>query len=153
MDETSSVSAKHGQDCRPPIHPMTVAFPITLLIVTFLCDLAFYIWPNPILPTVALWTLGGGIVSAAGAGLLGFIDYFGSKEIRSLTAANIHMIGNVSILLLSVVNFLLRYGSSEGVPTSSFIISAIVFVVIHLTGWMGWTMVYRHGVGVSGKPL
>lgn len=132
-----------------PIHPMTVALPITLLVVTFVCDVAFYIVHEPVLATVALWTLGAGIAGAAIAGLFGFIDYFGDRRIRDLRAANIHMIGNVSILLLSIVNFLLRYDSAEGVPTSSLIISIIVFVVIHVTGWMGWTMVYRHGVGVS----
>jgi uncharacterized membrane protein len=132
-----------------PIHPMTVAIPITLLVATFVCDLAFYIVDEPVLATVALWALGAGIVFAAIAGLFGFIDYFGDRAIRDLRAANIHMIGNVSILVLSVVNFLLRYGSPEGVPTASLVISIIVFVVIHITGWMGWTMVYRHGVGVN----
>jgi uncharacterized membrane protein len=132
-----------------PIHPMTVALPITLLVATFACDVLFYFTDEPLLATVALYALGAGIVFAALAGLFGFIDYFGSREIRNLTAANIHMIGNVSILALSVVNFLLRYRAAELVPTSSLVISIIVFVVIHVTGWMGWTMVYRHGVGVN----
>ena len=135
-----------------PIHPMTVALPITLLIVTFACDVAFYAIGEPILATVALYALGFGILFAALAGLFGFIDYFGDRRIRDLRAAHIHMIGNVSILLLSVVNFLIRFGSAEQVPMTSLIISVIVFIVIHVTGWMGWTMVYRHGVGVS-RPL
>lgn len=133
-----------------PIHPMTVAMPITLLVITFVCDVAYYFTRDPVLATVALWALGAAIVLAAIAGLFGFIDYFGDRAIRSLPAANIHMIGNTSILLLSIVNFLLRYGSDDAVPMAGLVISIIVFVAIHVTGWMGWTMVYRHGVGVSG---
>lgn len=132
-----------------PIHPMTVALPITLLVATFVCDALFYFTGERLLATVALYALGAGIVFAALAGMFGFVDYFGSREIRSLRAAHIHMIGNTSILLLSVVNFLLRYGAADPVPTSSLVISTIVFVAIHVTGWMGWTMVYRHGVGVN----
>jgi uncharacterized membrane protein len=28
------------------------------------------------------------------------------------------------------------------------ILSALVVVILLFTGWNGWTMVYRHGVGV-----
>lgn len=132
-----------------PIHPMTVSLPITLLIITFVCDVAFRIWDQPLFATVAFYALGAGIVFAAVAGLFGFIDYFGSRQIRSIRAAHIHMIGNVFILALSVVNILIRLGSDELLPTAGLILSAIVFLVIHVTGWMGWTMVYRHGVGVN----
>jgi uncharacterized membrane protein len=135
-----------------PIHPMTVSIPITLLIATFVCDLVYYVADVTAFATVALYTLALGIVFAALAGVFGFIDYFGSSRIRSLRAAHIHMIGNTAILLLSIVNFLVRYGSTEPVPVTSFILSIIVFIAIHVTGWMGWTMVYRHGVGVSA-PL
>ena len=132
-----------------PIHPMTVAMPITLLVATFACDIAYEITQNEIFATVGLYSLGLGILFAAVAGLFGFIDYFGSSRIRDLRAAHIHMIGNTAILLLSIVNFVLRYGSPDPVPTGSLVISIIVFIAIHITGWMGWTMVYRHGVGVD----
>lgn len=132
-----------------PIHPMTISLPITLLVITFASDIAFYVAGAAIFATVSLYALGFGIVFAAIAGVFGFIDYFGSARIRSLRAANIHMVGNVTILILSVINFLLRGGSETQVPLSGLILSIIVFIAIHVTGWMGWTMVYRHGVGVG----
>lgn len=131
---------------------MTVALPITLLIATFVCDALLSFTGERLLAIVALYALGAGVVFGALAGMLGFIDCFGNREIRCLRAAHIHMIGNTSILLLSVVNFLLRYGAADPVPTSSLAISTIVFVAIHVTGWIGWTMVYRHGVGVNTAP-
>jgi uncharacterized membrane protein len=135
-----------------PIHPMTVSIPITLLIATFVCDLIFVVTDVTAFGTVALYTLGLGILFTVLAAVFGFIDYFGSDRIRSLRAAHIHMVGNVVILLLSVVNFLVRYRSDEPVPVTSFVLSTLVFIAIHVTGWMGWTMVYRHGVGMSGTP-
>jgi uncharacterized membrane protein len=33
------------------------------------------------------------------------------------------------------------------VPTG-LILSALVVLILLVTGWNGWTMVYRHGVGV-----
>lgn len=50
---------------------------------------------------------------------------------------------NVTILLLSILNFLIRAGSDAQVPTGSLVISIVVFVALHVTGWMSWTMVYR----------
>lgn len=134
-----------------PIHPMTVALPITLFVITFVCDIAFHLFDEPLLAVVSRYALGAGIVFAAIAGLFGFIDYFGSRAIRSLAAANIHMIGNLAILVLALINFLLRAGAGETVPVGSLILSIVIFVVIHITGWTGWTMVYRHGVGVGDR--
>ncbi|MBC9033892.1 DUF2231 domain-containing protein [Sphingomonas sp. JC676] len=132
-----------------PIHPMTVALPIALFVATFSCDGLFYLLHDPILATAAYYALAAGILLGVLAALFGFIDYYGSREIRNLKAANIHLIGNVFILVLSAFNLMLRYGAVNGLPLACFILSAIVFVGIHVTGWMGWTMVYRHGVGVT----
>lgn len=45
-------------------------------------------------------------------------------------------IGSLSILVLAVVNFRIRSGVGETVPSASLVLSTIIFVVIHLTGWM-----------------
>jgi uncharacterized membrane protein len=133
-----------------PIHPMTVAIPITLLIATFVLDVAFALTGDPTFAHIAYWTLLIGILAAALAAIFGFTDYLGNQQIRNLTAANIHMIGNLAIVLLSIINVWIRSrNGSDSVPTIGIILSAIVFIAIHVTGWMGWTMVYRHRVGVS----
>jgi uncharacterized membrane protein len=38
------------------------------------------------------------------------------------------------------------------VPTG-LTLSAVVVVIVLVTGWNGWTMVYRHGVGVRSGDL
>jgi uncharacterized membrane protein len=37
---------------------------------------------------------------------------------------------------------------SSVVPTG-LILSIIVVLILPITGWLGWSMVYRHGVGAA----
>ncbi|MBV9054519.1 MAG: DUF2231 domain-containing protein, partial [Hyphomicrobiales bacterium] len=61
-----------------------------------------------------------------------------------------HVIGNVVVLLLSVVNALVhsRDAWTSVVPTG-LILSALSVVILLFTGWLGWSLVYRHRVGVA----
>jgi uncharacterized membrane protein len=55
-------------------------------------------------------------------------------------------------LVISIFNALIhtRDAYTSVVPTG-LILSAIVVLILLITGWNGWTMVYRHGVGVLQK--
>ena len=59
------------------------------------------------------------------------------------------MVGNVIALVLSIFNAFIhsRDAYTSVVPTG-LILSALVVAILAITGWNGWTMVYRHGVGV-----
>jgi uncharacterized membrane protein len=41
-----------------------------------------------------------------------------------------------------------RDGWTSVYPTG-LLLSAIVVLILPFTGWLGWSMVYRHGVGVN----
>ena len=58
------------------------------------------------------------------------------------------MIGNVILLVLATFDVLVhaRDAWTSVVPTG-IILSAIIVLIMPITGWLGWTMVYRHGVG------
>jgi uncharacterized membrane protein len=60
------------------------------------------------------------------------------------------MLGNILALALSLINAFVhsRDGWTSVVPTG-LILSASVVVILLFTGWMGWSMVYRHRVGVA----
>lgn len=134
-----------------PIHPMTVALPVTLLIVTFVCDVSFYVTRDPLLAIVSFYALGAGIVFAAIAGVFGFIDYFWQLP-DSQPASRAQSHDRQRKRSPAFGNFLVPYGAAE--LKASIVLSTIVFAVIHLTGWMGSTMVYRHGVeaNTAGEP-
>ena len=131
-----------------PIHPMLVPIPIGLWIFSLVCDLiAAGGSANPAWQTVALYTMGGGIVGALLAAVFGLIDLLSLPPGPRRTALT-HMAINLVVVALFVVNFWMRYGStSQGSAPLWLSIVAIGLLVI--SGWLGGKMVYEHGIGVS----
>lgn len=134
-----------------PIHPMLIPFPVAFFIATFAADLVYLANGEAGWASGAMWLLGSGLVMAALAALAGFADFLGERRIRIIRAAWLHMIGNVLVVLLELVNFYLRYteGAAEAVAPAGVILSGAVVVLLLFTGWKGWELVYRHRVGVS----
>jgi uncharacterized membrane protein len=135
-----------------PIHPMLVAFPASFLVAVPICDVVFWRTGNPFLSTASLWLLGIALVIAVVAMAAGIADFIGDSRIRELREAWQHLIGNVTVVLLSALNWFRRYefGDSAIVPWGLGI-SLLVFLILFYTGWKGWEMVYRHRVGVADQ--
>jgi uncharacterized membrane protein len=137
-----------------PIHPMLVPFPIAFFVSVFVCDVAFKSSSVALWATAALWLLGAGLVMAALAALAGLTDFFGEPRVRALNDAWWHAGINVLAVLLSFYNFYIRYGDPAAAGTTGLAISLIVVLLLLVSGWKGWEMVYRHRVGVSDQmPL
>lgn len=137
-----------------PIHPMLVPLPIAFLIATFLCDLVFWRTVDDSWANAAMWLLGAGLVGAALAAMAGFIDFAGDQRVRQLRDAWLHMIGNVTAVVLSLVSFYLRwrYGAAEAVLPWGIWLSAVVVGLLAFNGWKGGELVFRHKVGVADEP-
>ena len=135
-----------------PIHPMLVPFPIAFLVSALLTDIAYVKSGWAMWAYASSWLIGAGIVAALLAALFGFIDFFGDRRIRGAKTARLHMIGNLTAVALSAVNFVvhMRDGAMAVIPLG-ITLSAIVTVLLVFTGWMGGHMVYRYGVAV--RPL
>ncbi len=133
-----------------PIHPMLVPFPIAFFVGTFATDILYWKTTNVMWQQFSAWLLTAGLVMAGFAVVAGLIDYFGSRRIRSLTEAKAHVALNALALVLCVVNAFVhsRDGYTAVVPTG-LILSGLVVVILMLSGWMGWAMVYRRRVGVA----
>ena len=133
-----------------PIHPMLIPFPIAFFVSTFLADLAFWQTGDEFWATAGMWLLGAGLVMAALAAIVGLIDVLGEARIRALNDAWLHAGGNVIAVLIELYNFYLRYeqGSAAIIPTGA-ALSGLVVLILLFTGWKGWNLVYRYGVGVA----
>jgi uncharacterized membrane protein len=134
-----------------PIHPMLVPIPIGLFLFSYVADLAVRLhWGGDAWPDVAFYCIGGGIAGALAAALFGLIDLLSLHEARAKRIGVAHMILNLSIVALYVVNLLLRWqpDASAGTP---FLLSTICIVALAVSGWLGGHMVYVHGVAV-GEP-
>ena len=130
-----------------PIDPMLVTIPIGLWLLSFVCDLIFHFGNNaPEWNTVALYTMGGGIVGALLAAVPGFIDFLSlPAELRK--TALWHMAINLTIVAIYVVNFWLRLGT----PTATGLVwlSLLTVLMLAVSGWLGGKMVFLLGVAVS----
>ena len=136
-----------------PLHPMLVPIPIACFVGTFLTDLAYWKTANLQWAVMSSWMLTVGLIVALFAVIAGLIDFLGDVRIRNLRALWIHAVGNALALILSLFNVFIhsRDGYTSVVPTG-LILSTLVVLILLVTGWNGWAMVYRHRVGVSGEP-
>ena len=133
-----------------PIHPMLVPIPIGLWIFSLFCDL-MQAWgsTDPAWPTVALYTMGGGIVGALAAAVPGLIDLLSLPEGPRKTALA-HMTINLTVVALYVINFWMRINPPATSMTLWLSIISIGLLVI--SGWLGGKMVYVHGIAVDAAP-
>ena len=91
-----------------PIHPMLIPFPITCLVGAFVTDLLFLSSGDRGFATASHWLIGFGIGTALLAAVFGMIDFMGDDRIRRLGVALQHMLANVSAVVISVINFIVR---------------------------------------------
>jgi uncharacterized membrane protein len=71
-----------------------------------------------------------------------------------LRAAQIHVVGNATALVLSIFNCMIHTRDAyTSVVPAGLVLSALVVLILLVTGWNGWALVYRHGVGVRPGEL
>jgi uncharacterized membrane protein len=134
-----------------PIHPLLVLFPIAFLVAAFGTDLGYWLTRDPFWARASIWLIGAGFISGIVAAIPGLMDFIGITRVRKRSAGWFHLIANIVILSLSLVNWILRLGNLTGsiIPVGS-IISTIVAVLLGLSGWYGAELIYRHKVAVIG---
>jgi uncharacterized membrane protein len=135
-----------------PLHVMLVPIPIVCFVATFITDLVYWQSTAMLWADMSAWLLTVGLIISVFAVLAGLIDFLKEPRIRQLRAARIHVVGNVAALVLAIVNALVhtRDAYTSVVPTG-LILSTLVVLILLVTGWNGWSMVYRHGVGVQAE--
>jgi uncharacterized membrane protein len=133
-----------------PIHAMLVPIPIVCFIGTLLSDITYAETANMQWANFSAWMLAIGVLFSIVVALFGLIDFLGDARIRALNVAWVHLIGNDTAILLSIVNLFVhsRDAYTSVVPTG-LILSAVVVAILAVTGWLGGSLVFRHRVGVA----
>jgi uncharacterized membrane protein len=133
-----------------PVHAMLVPFPIAFFILALIMDVAYWQTSNLTWKIFAEWLLLAGLVGGGLAMVAGAIDLFSQRELRSKPQAWPHAIGNAIVLLLAFVNSLVHARDGwTGVVSTGLALSFATVGLMLFTGWLGGTLVYRHGVGVK----
>lgn len=135
-----------------PIHPMLVPIAIGGFILSFVFDIVcLKTGDTSLWPTVAYYTMIGGIVGALCAAIFGFVDMLSLSGYTKRVALT-HMGINLLVVAMYIVNAWMRHANPESlrVPMGLSLIALILLVV---SGWLGGKMVYEAGVGVvAGEP-
>jgi uncharacterized membrane protein len=135
---------------RHPIHAALVPFPIVCFTLTLLTDIVYWQTSDIMWQNFSAWLLFAGLVVGVLAGLAGAVDFLFRRAVRAQRPAWPHAIGNVVVLGLAFVNSLVHAGDGwTAVVPKGLILSAVTVIVMLVTVWLGRSMVYRHGVGVS----
>lgn len=129
---------------------MLVPFPIVCFVLTLVCDIVYWQTSHLMWQRFAEWLLLAGLIFGALAAIAGAVDLLANREIRARGPAWPHAIGNVIVMLLAIVNSFVHAGDGwTGVVPWGLVLSAVTVLLLLVTGWLGGSMVYRHGVGVS----
>jgi uncharacterized membrane protein len=135
---------------RHPIHPMLIVFPIALWVFSLICDIVYHAGSHNVFwKSVAFYSMVGGTVGALLAAIPGFIDYLSLTEKRTKRLATTHMVINLFVVVLFIFNLGIRYNASPDGEFFAVTISLVAIGLVCVSGWLGGSLVYEHGVGVS----
>lgn len=127
-----------------------MVFPLGLLSTSVIFDGVYLLNDNPTMATVSYWMLVAGIIGGLVAAVPGWKDWFNIPSgTRAKRVGLVHGLGNVVVLLLFGVSWLLRRDEPSYEPSILALgLSFVAFVLAGVTGWLGSEMVERLGVGV-----
>jgi uncharacterized membrane protein len=133
------------------LHPVLIVFPLGLLVTAVVFDVIYLITDREAFAQAAAFIIAAGIIGGFAAGLFGLIDWLAiPKGTRAKGVGLFHGAGNVVVLLLFAVSWLLRRAEDGWEPTGLALALGFVGVVLGgVTGWLGGELVERLGVGVD----
>jgi uncharacterized membrane protein len=133
-----------------PLHPMFIVFPLGLLATAVIFDLIALVTHASRWTEVAYYLIGAGVIGGLAAAVPGWIDWFAiPARTRAKRIGLIHGVGNVTVVVLFVVSWLLRRDDPAAPPTGAVVASLLGLAILVITGWLGGEMVDRLGVGVD----
>lgn len=133
-----------------PLHPMLIVFPLGLLATSLIFDIAYRVSANTRWADIAFWMITAGIIGALIAAVPGFVDYLAiPRRTRARAIGLLHGVGNLIVVGLFIVSWLLRRPDPFAPTVGAFILSVIGVCLALVTGWLGGELVDRLGVGVD----
>lgn len=130
-----------------PIHPMMIALPIGLWVFGIVCFAVRMAGGGVEWDTAAMFSVAGGLIGGSAAAAPGFMDLLSLPPGRVRTIAVWHMVTNLVVLTLMAAGYFLRLGSVGDEATT--ILWAAGLIGLLVSGWLGGSLVYVHGVAVE----
>jgi uncharacterized membrane protein len=133
-----------------PIHQMLIVFPLGLLATAVIFDLIYLVSGASHWTEMAFYMIAAGIIGGLIAAVFGLIDWLGIPSGSRAKAIGLwHGGGNVVVVALFAVSWLLRYDNPASPGAVALVFSFVPVVLALVTGWLGGELVDRLGVGVD----
>ena len=132
------------------IHPVLIVFPLGLLSTAVIFDIIYLINGNRDFNIASAYAMAAGIIGGLVAAVFGLVDWLAVPEgTRARQVGLLHGVGNVVVVVLFAVSWLLRANNVAWEPNAGALIFGFVgLVVASVSGWLGGELVERHGIGV-----
>jgi uncharacterized membrane protein len=132
------------------VHQMLVVFPLGLLVTAVVFDLIYLVSNVSVWTQSAFYMIGAGLIGGLAAAVPGWLDWWAiPRGTRAKRVGLLHGVGNVLVLVLFALSWLLRR-PSPGAPPTEAIVAGLVGVVLGAgTAWLGGELIDRLGVGVD----
>ncbi len=136
-----------------PLHPMLIAFPIGLLVTSFIFDLISRWRDLPSLGAAAWYCIIAGLIGGVIAAIPGVIDLFSvvPRDSSARSRGYKHAILNGLMLVAFIAEAAYRGGPGVLADNTSLILSACGVLLIGISGWLGATLIYRNQIAVDHR--
>ena len=133
-----------------PIHQMLIVFPLGLLATAVAFDLLALARSQGYWSELAFWMIAAGVVTGLLAAPFGFVDWLAIPSgTRAKRIGAVHGLGNVLIVLLFAVSWLMRRDAPAAPEQVALALSFVAGGAALITGWLGGELVDRLSVGVD----
>jgi uncharacterized membrane protein len=133
-----------------PVHPMLIVFPLGLLSTAVAFDLIYLVTSAVRWTEVAYYLVGAGVVGGIAAAVPGWVDWAAiPRRTRAKRVGLVHGVGNVIVLALFALSWVLRRPNPSLPPTGAIVAGVLGVVLLSATAWLGGELVERLGVGVD----
>ena len=129
---------------------MLIVFPLGLLATSLVFDIVYRATGNGRWADIAYVMIAAGIIGGLVAAVFGLIDWLTiPKGTRAKRIGALHGIGNVVVVALFAISWLLRYDNPVAPGVVPFVLSILGVLLALVTGWLGGELVDRLAVGVD----
>lgn len=134
-----------------PVHPMLIVYPLGLLSSAVIFDVLYVATGNGDLATFSFWALAAGLVGGLAAAVFGLLDWLAlPRETRAKRIGALHGAGNVLVVALFALSFVLRLDDAQYLPDTLPLLLGLLGAGLALaTAWLGGELVYRLRVAVD----
>jgi uncharacterized membrane protein len=132
------------------LHQMLVAFPLGLLTTAVVFDVIYLVSNVAPWTQAAYYMVGAGVIGGLVAAVPGWVDWWAiPRGTRAKRVGLLHGVGNVMVLVLFALSWLLRRPTPSAPPTEAIVAGLVAVVLAAGTAWLGGELVNRMGVGVD----